>query len=237
MVRSIQLILFLFSSTIIFAQNYTVTPETVEVTINLDTVPNTIDVRAPAIITNQTDSTLRIKWERILNDKPDCWETAVFGAIIQAAPQVDSFNFDMAPQSEDYLDVFALISFGTGISHGGEANVILRLTNLDEPTDTLLVNYHFSVAGGATCLSGTQPLTDMHQTVIYPNPVSNNFQLISEIDAYQLDLLGLTGEPLKSWTVQKGLQYDVQDLPAGLYFVQLRDRSGQVMSTRRLVKQ
>ncbi len=236
MIRFLLLSLSLLFCTFVSAQNYTVTPEVVEVAVDLDTVEHAQFVRAPAIIRNHSEGTLRIKWERIVNDKPDCWETSVFGVWIHSVIYTDSLSFDLASQDEGYLDVFAHIDFGTWVPHGGEADVVLRLTNLDEPTDTLLVNYHFSVTGGATCVTSTVTLEE-EPIRLYPNPTTDYFQLDSPIAAHQLTILDLTGRPLRSLAVQPAGQYDISDLPSGIYLLQLKDRSGQLLRTMRVAKQ
>lgn len=235
MIRPLFLLLSVFASPLLYAQNYSVSPEVVKIAVDLDTVEHALEVRAPAIITNHTESTLRIKWERIVNDKPDCWETAVFGVWIQAIPATDSLDFQLAPQDAGYLDVFAFITNNTAMPHDGVADVVLRLTNLDEPTDTLLVSYHFSVTGGASCLSSTVTLEE-EPARLYPNPTADYFQLDAPVVAHQMTILDLMGRPWRSMAVQPERQYDIRDLPAGIYLIQLKDRFGQALQTVRITK-
>lgn len=236
MIRILLSLFFLITCSLAMAQSFTVSPEVVEVAVDLDTVENVLDVRAPAIITNHSEGTLRISWERILNDKPDCWETSVFGVLIHTIPVTDSLSFELASQDEGYLDVFAHIGYDTWIPHSGEADVVLRLTNLDEPTDTLLVSYHFSVSGGASCVTSTATLEE-EPTRLYPNPTADYFQLDTPIATHQLTILDLTGRPLRNLAVQPEGQYDISDLPSGIYVLQLKNRSGQLLKTLRLAKQ
>lgn len=72
---------------------------------------------------------------------------------------------------------------------------------------------------------------------IFPNPVKNTLTMDwTTTDMEELILQNASGHELKRWHLSgTRLQIDVSSLPSGLYFLQIRDRKGELHS-RRLVK-
>lgn len=57
----------------------------------------------------------------------------------------------------------------------------------------------------------------LNPIVLYPNPVTESFQIISSLSIEYVDMMDMSGRVIKSFNKQ--LTYDVSDVPAGVYFV------------------
>ena len=69
---------------------------------------------------------------------------------------------------------------------------------------------------------------------IYPNPVSTQLTIDTELDADKIEILDITGETIKSY-IPKTNAINVSSLPNGIYFIKLITAEGSI--TKRFVKQ
>ena len=214
------LIFFLpfITSFIVQAQTFTVTPNPASIEVDLNTASNPYEIVAESMIQNNTSDTLYLKWERIVNDKPDCWETSVFGVWIQSPPFVDSSEFDLYPNNDGFLSVYAFIDSEAGNSNAGEAEVVLKITNLHDATDTLLVEFNFLATGNNNCTTGISEI-EYEALQIYPNPITDFFNLSETQDVEYLMVYNMMGNQIYQYNVTPSQNYDVGDLPYGVYLI------------------
>ena len=59
---------------------------------------------------------------------------------------------------------------------------------------------------------------------LYPNPVTNSFQIDASIDIENVQLYNIAGQLLK--TFNKGANYDISDLATGIYTANIKTVSG-----------
>ena len=71
---------------------------------------------------------------------------------------------------------------------------------------------------------------------IYPNPAFNFIGLNNVSNIGSIIIYNLVGRKMKKFTPQKGEQYDIADLPRGMYLVQLLGKDGKVVTTQRMSK-
>jgi hypothetical protein len=72
---------------------------------------------------------------------------------------------------------------------------------------------------------------------IYPNPATNYISINTDENIKQIMFFNLLGRNLKTITdVVKGQQYDVTDLPNGMYLVQIIDSTNKILTTQRVSK-
>lgn len=73
---------------------------------------------------------------------------------------------------------------------------------------------------------------------VYPNPATSHIHFNNFSGNVQaVVFFNLVGRPIKRFTAIKGKNhYDLSELSRGLYLVQLMDRKGKVISTKRLNK-
>lgn len=68
---------------------------------------------------------------------------------------------------------------------------------------------------------------------LYPNPVTNNFYIESTQDFEQVEIYTLQGRLIKTFLPQEN--YNIAELPSGLYFVKVKGNRGS--TTQKIVKQ
>lgn len=72
---------------------------------------------------------------------------------------------------------------------------------------------------------------------IYPNPATSYISVNQDDNVKQILFFNLLGRNLKSINdVVKGQQYDVTDLPNGMYLVQIIDNTNKILTTQRVSK-
>ena len=228
-----------FSSTT-FAQNFTVTPIPSYGFANLDDPQSgPDDVVAEALISNNTSDTLFLKWERIVNDKPESWETAVCDVNLCYFPAVSTKEFFLAPNfSEGQMLVHAYPGKAPGgiPANGavpGEATVKIKITNLNDPSDTLIAEYYITVTG-SLILDISE--VELEALKIYPNPASDYFRLTRTQEIQQLVVYNILGRQVQTFDIQNGKSYDISNLPSGVYLIAMIDKELDTVKTLRLQK-
>lgn len=72
---------------------------------------------------------------------------------------------------------------------------------------------------------------------IYPNPATNYISINKDEDIKTIAVFNLVGRKLKSFdNIQKNEQYDVSNLPNGMYLIQVKDTSNKIITTQRISK-
>jgi hypothetical protein len=71
---------------------------------------------------------------------------------------------------------------------------------------------------------------------VYPNPATDFISVSNDELAKNVIVFNVLGRKLRSFDIQKGEQYEISDLPNGLYLVQVMGKNNKVLSTQRLTK-
>jgi Secretion system C-terminal sorting domain len=72
--------------------------------------------------------------------------------------------------------------------------------------------------------------------MVYPNPATEYIALNDNEIVGKIVLINLVGKRVRTFNYHKGEIYNVQDLPDGLYLMQLYDINGRVLSSTRINK-
>ncbi len=228
-----------FSAAVV-AQNYTVTPNPASGSADLDnpaTLPD--DVVAEAHITNNTSDSLFLRWERIINDKPDSWETAVCDVNLCYFPTVSTKEFILPP---NFADGQMLVHAYPGKEPGGidengavpgTAHVKIKITNLNDAADSLITEYNITVTGS--------PITSISEVElkalkIFPNPASGYFRLTETQEIKALVVYNILGRKVRTFDVTSNQSYNISDLPNGVYLVGMIDGDQKTVKTLRMQK-
>jgi len=70
---------------------------------------------------------------------------------------------------------------------------------------------------------------------IYPNPVENQLTIVGETTDKQLYIYGLDGKQMVSYPLNTQ-QISVENLPAGIYLLQLKNKAGKSVLNKKIVK-
>jgi hypothetical protein len=224
----------------ICSQNISVAPNPAYATADLDNLStHPEDMIAEAFISNNTSDTLFMKWERILDDTPEDWKTAVCDANICVFPDVSSNEFVLYPNETGFSLLVHAYPGGdpSGIFENdvypGEGEVHLKITNLNDPSDTLVAVYFFTLIGGPI-LDLVEP--ELEKINIFPNPAGNYFTLTETKEIQSLIIYNILGHPVKTFAVNVNRQFEIDDLPGGSYFVSLIDKDQKKVKILRLQK-
>jgi hypothetical protein len=89
---------------------------------------------------------------------------------------------------------------------------------------------------GASC--NACPVNTKTDFKIYPNPAADYIEFYNtEAKVNELVIFNMVVKPLKRFTAVEGKNwYDISDLANGIYLVQLLDKRGTVIVTRRISK-
>lgn len=80
-------------------------------------------------------------------------------------------------------------------------------------------------------------LTKQAKISVYPNPVVSFISINKDNNVKQIVVFNLVGRKLKTFEdVVKDQQYDVSDLPNGMYLIQIIDTSNKIVTTQRISK-
>ncbi|NUO00762.1 MAG: T9SS type A sorting domain-containing protein, partial [Saprospiraceae bacterium] len=71
---------------------------------------------------------------------------------------------------------------------------------------------------------------------VFPNPATMYFSLSDNESVQGIHVYNLVGREMKNFIYEKNQKYSVEDLPKGIYLVQLRGKDEKILATQRLSK-
>lgn len=71
---------------------------------------------------------------------------------------------------------------------------------------------------------------------IFPNPAIHYFRISANKDIGQVRIINIIGKKVKIYEGLDDRRYDIEDLPMGIYLIQVLDEKGKIITTRRLSK-
>ncbi len=196
-------------------------------------------IQDPTItITNNTDSTISLRWERFVLDQPEGWQTQVCDPNECYFPQVNS-NVD------DGLGIDAPVVIGPGDSTkislyilpneiAGSGMFALDLAMVNQP-DSILASPTFDLEVASVVTSTIDQMRNQ-EFVLYPNPTVDYFQVTNSEDIDRVAIYNLVGNKVKEYRAAPGAYYDLFNLPNGLYLVTLINDDLGAIKTMRLGK-
>ncbi len=194
------------------------------------------DVIAHAEITNNTSETLTLRWNRAEVILPDGWATGVCDVNYCYGSDVSRREFELGPNETGTLDVHAYPGGIPGELNGataGEATINVKVTNVNDAADTLTGVYLFNIVDGTT----STVETEVEKLKLFPNPTSNYFEL-STNPAQLIETVAIhniLGRQVSSFNATE-TNFDIADLPNGMYLVSLLDDQNAILKTLRLQK-
>lgn len=186
------------------------------------------DVEGLITISNPTASTQTIKWERtVLNITSGC-QTQVCDLNLCYIPSVSTKTFDIAAgASGDILMHF----LNTDMNPNATALAQLKLSNLNNPADSVIVTFLFTPE-----TSGTKDLPAA-TVKMFPNPATDYFRLDQAEAVSRMRLFALDGREVARFTAVPGETYSLAAVPVGSYVLALEDKNGRVFQALELAKQ
>lgn len=183
------------------------------------------DVEAHGEITNLTNATIHMKWERnVINLTPGC-ETAVCDPNTCWARFIGNRNFDMDANETGQMLVHF---YNNGAPCAGIVHV--KVTNRDNPNDTIVGVYLFNQSTGTKDLPAAN-------VKLFPNPVVEYFSLENADNVAAVRVFALDGREVVRFDAVPGNTYSLLNQPAGNYVVALEDKNGVTFQASEIKKQ
>ncbi len=86
-------------------------------------------------------------------------------------------------------------------------------------------------------LDTNHPADQKAKIKVYPNPASDYIKLNVVKNVDKIKILNMVGKTIKRFNVvESGEKYNIANMPKGLYLVQLLDKKGKIITTKRLNK-
>lgn len=184
--------------------------------------PDSSETRAKVTLRNTANRKIRITWERKIHSLTSGWQVQICDAKGCTKNYMSQHYIDLSAGASVWLEV--------GVRPNktqGNANVELHLYEVGNPKNTANVRCTF-----ATQITNTGG----SQAVIYPNPVSNFFQIQNNDGVEKVIIYNILGKPVRTLQITEGGRYDISDLPEGVYMMSMMNGNGQVVKSVRLNK-
>ncbi len=78
--------------------------------------------------------------------------------------------------------------------------------------------------------------TESVELRVFPNPATVYFSLNDNESVHSIQVYNLVGREMKHFTYEKNQKYSVEDLPKGIYLIQMRGKDEKIIATQRLSK-
>ncbi len=239
------LLFFIFSTTylspLLSQDLVTIMPNPVDTIFQVDGARlvngEPFDLVANATITNNTNDTLLIRWERNVVNIPNGWETKICDENLCYVEFVNS-NIDielmleepliLEPNTSSNLDVHFVPN---GLVGSGKVEVEVALAS--ESNNVIAVGeYNVEVV---TTSTSTKQL-EKNAIKIYPNPSGDYLTLSSTNGVDRMIVYNMVGRAVRSFDVDSDNMYDISELSNGIYLISLYDRRGSIIKTLRVSK-
>jgi len=192
------------------------------------------DVTAKGFIKNESDQTITVMWKRNVVQLTDGWDTAVCDKNLCYTPtygetsEADGTNLVLAAGEESNFDIHV---YPNGIE--GTAIVELTATDVSNAENTVTGTFTFNqeTSTSTSTFSIAKP-----SIKIYPNPTTNYISLSNEEYVKRLAIYNIVGRRVKLFNANYSNQYNVVDLPTGMYLVRLIGADDRTIKTVRLSK-
>lgn len=194
------------------------------------TTADLYDSPAHGEIKNVSNTPVSVRWERTEVYLTPNITTAVCDPVTCWFSGVNTKTFTLDPDSIGQLTVhFYNSMYEPAPGQAGSGIVHLKLTNLDNPLDTLTAIYTYNT------LSSTQNLPAAN-VKLYPNPTVDFFTLDKADEVASMRLFSLDGRVVARFDASEGKTYNIAHLPVGNYVLSFEDKNGQMFQAVELMK-
>lgn len=240
---SLVCVLLLFWCNSLFAQaiELGIVPNRVDKEVSVSLLDLDFEEISTIVLTNNDNRELQLQWEKTLINQPQGWESLVCSKTPNYAPfQNDSTSefvedrrpFRLAPGES--LE-FYLILRPNGKT--GQGRIKLVFSDLTQPGKSL-GEAVFNLQVNRNPLAQQEEDSSKPKVLrIYPNPAIENFfvEVPSSKKLGRVEVVNTLGRKLKTFDKPAGPEgYDIDDLPEGIYLINIYDADGNKLKTLRL---
>ena len=182
-----------------------------------------------AEITNNFDEELILRWREIDNSLPTGWETSIcdanlcYGDDVEECPAANPVI--LGPGVSGLLDIH-LKSF----NEEGIADICIEVFLNSNPDSILVTACYTFTLDASLSVEGFET----EEIAIYPNPATNFFKISQNDIVASIDLYNIVGKKVKRYNYSPYAEFDISNLPNGLYLVSLLDKNESILKTVRM---
>jgi hypothetical protein len=190
-----------------------------------NTIINDVGLDLKIGIRNTANKDRTIVWERTEVTITKGWETQICDPVTCWTPTKGEgeFNFAANSTAEMILDAFPN-------NIPGGAYVRIKIYEKGTPSKFTIGRYRFNGK-----FVGVEEI-EASKLLIFPNPTVDYFVLQGSAPLTTVDVLSVTGQVLKTFPYVENEIYEIQDLAAGTYFLNLNGENNKRLATKRIVK-
>ena len=212
------------------AQALTFTPISNDSTVRMDLLNSYQPILLVGYLQNNTSQSLSVRWERNPIQIPSAWSIQVQDVNRQYADFVDSnispdfYLYEpivLQPRERVRLDVLV-----TPNGAAGRMLLGMELYLTDQPEMIIT----------AEDIRLTIESNNRRRSLVFPNPSSDFMRLAQQEDVDRLVVYNIVGKKVKDFKVEDDEQYNISDLPDGIYLVGLFDNRNKIIRTVRVQK-
>ena len=187
---------------------------------------NQFDIVAEVDMKNNSDSAKTYSWTK-LKSNMGSWEVAICDKNNCYLPSITTQQFTLSASEKGIMNAHF---YPAGVA--GEGVLILQLKNLNEANDT--ANVVYKVKAYPTGIGDSKLLT--YELNVYPSPADEFVKVsFSSNKTQDVEIYNILGKKLATLKISNSVIYDLTDLPAGLYFVKVKDEKG-IVRTKTFIK-
>ncbi|MBA3900187.1 MAG: T9SS type A sorting domain-containing protein [Bacteroidetes bacterium] len=209
---------------ILQAQSFTAAKDTVK----FEGKSTAGEINGRIYLQNTSSSTLKLRVTRVIESMPTAWETSFCNQTHCYPNIVDSADFEVSPNGQNYL----LVHFYPN-NADGDGVVKLKVSDVDNPQ----VSYELTFIGKtATPLMVEE--NSFIELSIYPNPVRDilTIELNNQKDVPYIiyNSIGMAVHSGYMASASNNIKIDVSSFDKGFYFLQFGENKEQI--TRKIIK-
>lgn len=237
MKQTLLLLIFFGASFMCHAQfALEVTPDSFVETVQMDLTNPLAEHISYGKVTNLASDNINLRWSLVIEDAPVEWKFKICDNTQCYSTQVTS-NVDPVLGLNIpvilALNDTSLINFYAIPNHvAGTAKAKIHYTPADDFDNIIATGEYEITIDGFTDVSEVEKAA----VTLYPNPTSDYLSLNENSVVDQLVVYNIIGKPVRTFAAENGSQYNISDLPNGLYLVSLLDKDHDIIKTLRVSK-
>jgi hypothetical protein len=190
--------------------------------IDTMTTADEYDSPAKGKISNISEIPINLRWVRTIVYHSPNITSAVCDPVTCWSSSVDTKDFTLDVDSSGQMTVHFYNAFYTPPpGQAGSGIVHVKITNLNNPADTLNVVYSFSTLTG----TGELPTANVR---LFPNPTTDFFTLENGEEVASMRLYALDGREMARFMNNSDNTYSIANLPVGNYVLSFEDKNGNL---------